>query len=320
MHYPDVEGVKADQVNFAAAYCRNILCDGRPDGCFVIIYDADSRPSLETIRAFAQAIALHRKVDIFHQSSRFEVRGELPKRAGILGPISNALAESSALRANRFVMAYELPRLMRRLTSETLISSYVYTHITGHGLCIRLSFLCDLPLPALTALEDMYYSFIICARNLPMVPVPALDCSEVPRSVGVQFRQLSRWFFGPARFLMYLRDPAVPPGLRSYALAASAAGITVEWLYCGVAVPVLLAGICWGDRGALPLTGVFLVVYTSQLVAVDCYLAPAAPLISRLLRLAAYPFVFMLFGLAGMSGLFQFLRGQSGSGKTERHI
>lgn len=149
------------------------------------------------------------------------------------------------------------------------------------------------------------------------------SCSGLLRGASfsrVQFRQLSRWFFGPARFLMYLRDPAVPPGLRSYALAASAAGITVEWLYCGVAVPVLLAGICWGDRGALPLTGVFLVVYTSQLVAVDCYLAPAAPLISRLLRLAAYPFVFMLFGLAGMSGLFQFLRGQSGSGKTERHI
>ena len=52
----------------------------------------------------------------------------------------------------------------------------VYAHVTGHGLCVRLSLLEQLPFPARSPLEDMHYSFILGSRGLPMVPVPSLDC------------------------------------------------------------------------------------------------------------------------------------------------
>jgi hypothetical protein len=321
LHYPDPAGVKADQLNYAA---RRLAAGGdRPaTESFMVCYDVDSRPPLDTLACFENAIAEHPAVSVFHQSSRFGLRSA-PRRTGPASWLRHAVADSGALRANRFVLAYEIPRLLNRSGSTSAVKrrlcSFVYTHVTGHGLCVRLSLLERLPFPARSPLEDMHYSFILGTRNEPMLPIASLDRAEVPASVRAQIEQAARWFVGPGRFAQYLRDPAIRPGPRARLLSASALAITVEWLSCAV-MPGVLAAIPWAtSSGAVRGAAVaFTGVYALQLLAAEAFFGSPAPLAQRIGRLLAFPVACTAFGVAGAVGARRLLRGDAGCGKTER--
>jgi len=330
LHYPDPNGLKADQLNFAADRCRAVQradvghgADVSSSQAFLVCYDADSRPPLDSLDYFEYAIVGHPDVDVFHQSSRFELRE--PPRTVSRSPVSwlpHMIADSGALRANRFVLGYEIPRLLNRSTLVSRVkrklSSCVYAHVTGHGLCVRLSLLAALPFPARSPLEDMHYSFLLGSRNLSMLPIPSLDCAEVPASPRGQVEQAARWFVGPGRFRRYLHDRRTEPGLRAWLLAASALAICIEWLSCA-ALPVLLVVFIVGGGGFVRVTtAVFVTVYAAQIVATEAYLGAPAPAGRRLARLLAYPVSCLLFGVGGVIGAGLLLRGRTGAGKTER--
>jgi len=85
-----------------------MLPDGVPSSqAFLACYDADSRPPLDSLARFTRAIADHPGADVFHQSSRFESR--LRPAAGPLRRVGAAVCDAGALRANRFVLGFELP-------------------------------------------------------------------------------------------------------------------------------------------------------------------------------------------------------------------
>jgi len=145
LHYPDPLGLKGDQLNFAAAYCASTLLGDVPaEDAFLVCYDADSRPPLDSLPHFEQAIARFPEASVFHQSSRFELRDKpLDQLRSPLGWLARAVCDGGALRANRFVLGFEIPRLLNRSSSpgprKRAACSYVYAHVTGHGLCVRLS-------------------------------------------------------------------------------------------------------------------------------------------------------------------------------------
>ena len=57
LHYPDPQGLKADQLNHAAACCAAMLPDGVPSSqAFLACYDADSRPPLDSLDRFTRTI------------------------------------------------------------------------------------------------------------------------------------------------------------------------------------------------------------------------------------------------------------------------
>jgi hypothetical protein len=150
LHYPGPQGLKADQLNHAAVCCAAMLPDGVPSSqAFLACYDADSRPPLDSLARFTRAIADHPGADVFHQSSRFESRSRQQPAAGLLRRIRAAICDAGALRANRFVLGFELPRLLNRSGQVSAVKralcSGVYAHVTGHGLCARLSLLADEP-------------------------------------------------------------------------------------------------------------------------------------------------------------------------------
>ena len=323
LHYPDPEAIKADQLNFAIEHCLGCLhADAALNREFLLIYDADSRPPLNSLTHFEHAIALNPEASVFHQSSRFELRAAGLDSRNVLTRLWRTLSDSGTLRANRFVLGFEIPRLLNRSnftgTVKRWLSSYIYAHVTGHGLCVRLSLLRELPFPSRSPLEDMHFSFILGSRNLAVVPIPSLDSADVPNSVIVQFEQLVRWFFGPARFLRYLADPATRPGWRARLLAASAAGITLGWLSCAI-VPALLTVLLWsGDWVMRSLLGVFIVAYTAQLILVDQFMASGASQTARIARVLMSPFTCTLFGVAGLVGIGKLIFGKGPStGKTE---
>jgi len=313
LHSPDPHGLKADQLNLAAEQLRPTA----GDQAFLLVYDVDSRPPLSSLAALEQAIARWPSAEVFHQSSRFELRPHDSRPA----TWNRWVVDAGALRANRFVLAYEVPRLRNRLhpnPAKRRLSSLVYTHVTGHGLCVRLSLLARLPFPAHSPLEDMHYSFLLNTHQVPMVPVAALDAAAVPDTLTEQFRQATRWFYGPGRFWTYRRDRRAAPGWRTEALTVSAAAISAEWLSCAVAPLLLLALAARGGRSGRALAAAFAALYTGQLVITDLTLAPGVPTGRRLARLAGYPFNSLLFGWAGVAGAVRLAASRSGAGKTER--
>jgi hypothetical protein len=323
LHYPDPLGLKADQINYAVASCAAMLPDAAPSSqAFLTCYDADSRPPLDSLAQFSRAIEDHPEADVFHQSSRFESRGQ--PAAGPLRLVRAAVCDAGALRANRFVLGFELPRLLNRSGQVSALKralcSAVYAHVTGHGLCVRMSLLERLPFPARSPLEDMHYSFILCSRSLPMVPVPSLDCAEVPSTVTGQVQQAARWFFGPARFARYLKDPAVGTGWPAKVMAASAFGSAAEWVGCAVVPALVCVVIAVGTPPVRAAAGCYAAVCAVQVVLTDAWLGAPGPPRARLARVVAFPLALAVHGAGGVLGWARLLGGASGAGKTERGV
>ncbi len=300
-----------------------LAADGVPSShAFLACYDADSRPPLDSLAHFAGAIAANPGADIFHQSSRFELRPGQHSSARRLRRLRDAVCEVGALRANRFVLGFEIPRLLNGSdqvsATKRALCSGVYAHVTGHGLCARLSLIEKLPFPASSPLEDMYYSFILGSRGLPMVPVPSLDSAEVPGSVGAQVQQAARWFSGPARFARYLKDPATLPGWRASMLAASACGSAAEWIGCAI-VPSLVCVLIAGGTPPIRVTvGCYATVCAVQVILTESWLGAPGPASTRAARIAAFPLACTAHGAGGILGWMRLLGGGSGAGKTER--
>jgi hypothetical protein len=313
LHLADPAGRKGDQVNLGAT----ALCDGEagaPDGRWlVVVYDADSRPPHESLPTFAAAAAAHPDVSVFHQSARFEVRDV------DLSMWENALAQGGALRANRFVLAYELPRLRSRSPGAGVLRRWIagmtYGHVSGHGLGVRLGFLIERPMPSRTVMEDMHYSFQLATDRIPVVPLASLDRSEVPVPWREQFRQAERWFAGPGRAVAYARERRAGGRRGGGAVTASALLISCEWLSCAPALAMLIDGLRRrGIDGAL--SAAFLGLYGSELILSTR--AAQGPRSSKIAGLLAFGPVNIGFGLAGWAGLLGGIVGRQAREKTER--
>lgn len=321
LHYPDPHGIKADQINFAVDYCAMLLGDVAASNAFVVVYDADSRPPLDSLARFEHAIATQSEASVFHQSSTFELRAAGHARHGLTG-LGRLVCDGGALRANRFVTGFEIPRLLNRSAGapryKRSACSYVYAHVTGHGLCVRLSVMRELPLPARSPLEDMHWSFRLGTHNVPMIAIPSLDVAEVPDWPVDQVRQAARWFFGPGRALQYLRDPTIKSGWRARILAASAIGSAVEWLACAFLPALTLVVVVMSDGVVRGLAIAVVTVYVVQLLVTEGAVGAHDSFGRRLARVAACPVATGLFGIGGFVGAARLLRGGSGVGKTER--
>jgi hypothetical protein len=323
LHYPDRQGLKGDQLNYAAACCAGMLPDGVPSSkAFLICYDADSRPPPDSLARFTRAIADNPGADVFHQSSRFEFRPPQPPAGGPFRRLRGVVCDAGALRANRFVLGFEIPRLLNRSVQVSAVKralcSGVYAHVTGHGLCVRLSLLDRLPFPARSPLEDMHYSFILGSRGLPMVAVASLDAAEVPGTVTVQVQQAARWFFGPARFTRYLNDPAGRPGWRARMMAASAFGSAAEWIGCAFVPAVICTLIAVGSPAVRVAAACYGAICAVQLALTEAWLGTPRQPGARLARAAAFPLACAVHGAGGVLGWVVLLAGGSGAGKTER--
>jgi hypothetical protein len=233
-----------------------------------------------------------------------------------------AVCDAGALRANRFVLGFEIPRLVNRSAQvsnmKRVLCSGVYAHVTGHGLCIRLSLLEKLPFPARSPLEDMHYSFILGSRGLPMIAVPSLDVAEVPGTVAAQIQQAARWFFGPARFARYLNDPATQSGWRAKMMAASAFGSAAEWVGCAVIPALICVLIAVGSPIVRITAASYAAICVVQIALTEAWLGRSGHPIARLARVAAFPLAFAVHGTGGILGWVRLLAGGSGAGKTER--
>jgi hypothetical protein len=323
VHSSDPLGLEADQLNRAAASCMGMLPVGMAASqAFAVCYDADSRPPTDSLDRFTAAIDQSPAAGVFHQSSRFEYRGLRQPGHGLQARLREAICDAGALRANRFVLGFEIPRLVNRAAQASafkrILCGGVYAHVTGHGLCIRLSTLEELPFPARSPLEDMHYSFVLGSRGLPMIPVPSLDTAEVPATVAAQLEQAARWFFGPARALRYLRDPDACRSWRSALMTVSALGSAAEWIGCAVVPALICILLAAGPALVQAAASGFAAICAAQVMLTEAWLGAPGRARVRLARVLAFPLACAVHGSGGILGAARLLTGHTGIGKTER--
>ena len=191
--------------------------------------------------------------------------------------IHRAYLKANAIRASRFVLGYEMPRLLNRLAAYTgrrmrsIVWRATYAHCVGHGLFLRVDLVRSMPFPHGSILEDMFYGFLLNSTHEPVVPLAVLDRAEVPSRVTTIFFQMSRWFLGPLRTSIY-RTYAMRHGLikaRAEAAALVAAGwfYAVKWLMTAPLICASLSAFAWGTVPVMLAAGAFILACEATVVA-----------------------------------------------------
>lgn len=173
-HYPYKDGIMADQLNYVMNQYKNQ--NGKK--VYFSIYNADSRPNLDTINSVLNVIKSQDYPKIIQQYSyAFSNLNSL-----------SFIMRGFALYQSNFEIKYGL---VNALTFPDLL----YTYVVGHGLYIRLDILKEIGgFDNKFWCEDIYMSSIIRNRDIKITPVLSLENMETPKSLSVLIKQNANWF------------------------------------------------------------------------------------------------------------------------------
>lgn len=199
-HYPRPDGRMVHQVNYAIrAESERAHRDGiTPDRLFFAVYNADSCPHPDTLRA---AAALIGRLDhdpggparIIQQSAAFTANmADLPA-----GPAGSLLTGAGWLQS-RWTLAREIPRLRRHAAQARRGRPRTMRHLAhcvGHGLIVRADTFAEFGgLPEATLNEDLAFGYLACAAGVPIDPLPLLEEADTARTVRSWISQGNQWF------------------------------------------------------------------------------------------------------------------------------
>lgn len=199
-HYPGPESSKPKQLEHAVQGIRQEL---HSSNTYFAVFDADSRPALNTLRVANTYIRNQKKVQgqrpaVLQQLSLYTLPSAQPSG------IATRIAEGAAIHQSLWTLAHEITRFrkqsertakLRDLQSPmyTLLSARIANCI-AHGLFIHGPHYLRYPLPTDLLTEDWPYGFMQCALRYPIHALPCMDIAESPaRPVNI-YRQKSTWF------------------------------------------------------------------------------------------------------------------------------
>ena len=201
LHYPSIDGKMAHQVNYAFDY---ILRTRRSDfnNLFVVLYNADSRPDLETFTVVS-SLARNSDLRVFQQSALF-----LDNLAIIRAQNNFFIRQylvANAILHSRWTLAHEIPRLLRQSFFINHFNKKIFlSHCVGHGLFLRGDFLQKVKtMPTITVTEDLFFGYILSALGESINPLPVLESAEAPATISSAMKQKYVWFFGPLDHFSY---------------------------------------------------------------------------------------------------------------------
>jgi len=194
---------KADQLNQAIGWLDKESPDWWTESSVIGVYDADSRPEINSLRNLDSAVRDHPQHHAFQQPAVY-IAGfdELP--GGLIG----AYLRSRPLYNLRFCLYREIPGFLRSTGLattrswlwKTLVSSP--NHFLGHGEFIRLSTLRSVggfPRPS----ADTSLGTVLSFLGYAIVPLSTFDLGETPANVRMLLLQSANWYAGCA---LYGRD------------------------------------------------------------------------------------------------------------------
>lgn len=194
---------KADQLNQAIAWLADHNAPWWSDDAIVAVYDADSRPDLESLQNAAHAAARNPSVNVFQQPSLYLNNfGSVPRG------FFRGILRSRPLYNLRFCLYRELPGYYRSLMAGQMKAGIFSTlfrspnHLVGHGEFVRwriLETIGGFPPPS----GDTSLGTVLSFLGEPIYPLSTFDYGETPEQAGMLAFQGANWYAGCA---LYLRD------------------------------------------------------------------------------------------------------------------
>lgn len=206
MNYPHEAGVMGHQINYVV---RELNKNNQCKNSIFAVYNADSRPNLNTLKYVSQTIVDYEsktgiKPNIVQQSSLFTLNyNEYPKT------VTGYILRSASLFQTKWTLVRELARFRSQSehvikSKNNIISKFIHTkisHCVGHGLFVRMKLLAKEYLPTETISEDLPFGYYQCCKGEPILPLPILENSETPNTITGLINQKRVWF---TPYLQYL--------------------------------------------------------------------------------------------------------------------
>ncbi|WP_157872044.1 hypothetical protein [Gloeothece verrucosa] len=206
IHYPNIHGNKASQMNYAL----NVLSEqGRittPDSTYIGVYDADSRPS--RLSLIALSIAANKE-----RSAAFQ---QYPVYLQDTDNLDLFMKNEAWLQTARSV-CIEIPRQLQINAELTQGKRYgrTFTYCIGHGEFLRADWLLKAGFPESTPIDDLPTGIMLSLAEQKIVPLPFFDFCSVPNHIFDFIRQSATWFEGQSdykhpyeRAAIYFSSPA----------------------------------------------------------------------------------------------------------------
>ena len=183
IHYPDAEGFKTHQLDFAFNQIRKNIGDIAVSESFFLFLDADSEVDVNTLARFNSSI--ENGTEIYQQPLLWFKN---------IDTLKSSLMYSFAFLQSFFSISYEIPMFIGKFCPWRL------KYFVGHGLCIRGSFIIRVGgFPDI--IEDVRLGRLSSFLNVKAKLVPGFGIVETAKSLSVYIKQSSIWFFGCGLFI-----------------------------------------------------------------------------------------------------------------------
>jgi cellulose synthase/poly-beta-1,6-N-acetylglucosamine synthase-like glycosyltransferase len=188
IHYPEVAGNKANQLNYAISQIEKSV---DPDNNFLLFYDVDSIISEDLIVRLKNYLESYPQANVIQQSALF-----LSNYHNLSKGWRKSFLQSIALLQSRWTLAHELPRIFTQF--ETRVGSFLEgSHLVAHGLFIRISLLKKVGyFPSEKLTEDLPLGYLVRLLGEKIYPFPVLENTQSPITVKGMFNMYENWFFG----------------------------------------------------------------------------------------------------------------------------
>lgn len=196
LHYPQMQGVKSDQLNFAVRKLRDAFPTEFNNKTYLGVYDADSVTPPDVLNILAHQAVLGQYQNLYQQPTwYFKNYDQLPNS------IAGQLARSFAWLQNAFALYHEAHLLIDQAERKELTKM---EYGVGHGLFVRWSFLEKIGLFP-SPIEDTRLGHIASYLGEKLYLLPVFDAAEVAVGISRQIQQSSIWFTGEAFVVEDLR-------------------------------------------------------------------------------------------------------------------
>lgn len=314
INYPRKKGVMSHQINYVI---RKFIKNKKNEKNIFAIYNADSRPNLNTLKNISLEFSKYKKQtnknpNIIQQSSLFTLNYEsLPKN------LTGYIMKAAALFQTKWTLTHELSRLRKQsitinYKTDNLLLKIFNTnlsHCVGHGLFVRLDLLAKEYLPTETINEDLPFGFYQCCKKEPILPFPVLENSDVPLSLKSLINQKKVWFYP---YLEYQKCRNRVVKLKKYHSLFEVNWLTIQgqftgfiWLFQSLILflPIFIA-ICLKSNILVLTWFLTITIYWFLPVAIIYYLLPSLEKIAGEKKTQLSVIDYFLTSLAGILILF----------------
>lgn len=251
-HYPNNNRTVSDQINFTV---DEIIKSQPPTDSIFAVYNADSRPNVNTLMDAIRAFTSYKKMfgreaKIVQQSSIFTLNYNLFPKS-----FSGYILRAASIYQTRWTLIHELfmfrsqaELVIRPITSLfTLFWNNQISNCVGHGMFININYFHKRGgFPTDTLNEDLPFGFYTCCLKEPIVPFNTIENSQSPESIKSLINQKSVWF-NP--YIEYVKCRNIAINTKQYKSKIEVDILTVKALLIGlmwfVQSLVLLLPLIW---------------------------------------------------------------------------